>query len=424
MRIIKLQSQLQSEIQTATEVCIASAIVSDAGLEYLLNSITIDCKVRMLIGIDLPTPDSVFKTIMELTNTNIEVKVFTKQGFFHPKLYLVNGNSKTVFIGSGNFTEGGLDKNIELFHKISDDDLFADYQNWFNQYFNLGTALTDNWVKEYSLLWNERYEWEANDKKKVGNFKRRLSGKKAIPDLKKINFTFQFFKLHHHLAFEGNKPNLQTVAAINERFVVGERLMELHDLVFPLIKSKGWDLHPHSMTQHIVSSFKHGDYTSESLDALWLHYGRSQHELNKFKNLYGANQSSLYHMRLQVLVHLNDVSVWLRVGKNNGSIIDREQFKIKMNEQDYKNKFFTLLTSLPDDFFISINAEWRGVKSFENEIDLHNFVKQDDIRNYYFIIGKEYLPDAVEVSQINIANTVINDFEKLLPLYIHIKTNI
>jgi len=424
MRIIKLKSHLSTEIKTANEVCIASAMFSDAGLDFLLKGISNDCKLRLLIGIDLPTPDSVFKKLFELDNENIEVTVFTKQGFFHPKLYLVNGNSKTVFIGSGNFTEGGLGNNIELFHKFSDDDIFTDYQNWFNQYFNLGTALTEDWLKEYSLLYNERIEFDATDKRKVGDFKRRLSGNKAIPDLRKIDFANQFFKLHHHLAFEGNKPNLQTAAANQERLNVRERLMELHDLVFLLIKKKSWDLHPHSMTEHIISSYQHGEFTSESLGALWLHYGRSQHELDKFKNLYGDNQSSLYHMRLQVLVHLNDISVWLRVGKNNGSIIDRENFKSRMKEQSYCDTFFQLLTSLSDDFFISINGEWKSVKSFKNANDLHDFVKHDEIRNHYFIIGKEYLPDASEVSEKNIANTVIGDFENMLPLYLHIKTKI
>jgi len=424
MKIIKLQSQLSNELKTATDVCVASAIVSDAGLGFLLNEIDTSCKVRLLIGIDLPTPDSVFKRLLELNNENVDAKVFIKQGFFHPKLYLVKGKNKTVFIGSGNFTEGGLAGNIELFHKIIEADYYDDYENWFNQYFKLGTEITEEWLNEYSLLYQDRNEFDATDKRRVGDFKRRLSGHTAALNLHTIDFTNQFFKLKHHQAFEGNKPNTRTIEADKERYAVKERLMELHDLVFPDIQKKGWDLHPHSMEQHVVSSFQHGEHTSESLGALWLHYGRSQQELDKFKDLFGADQSSLYHMRLQVLVHVNRISIWLRVGKNNGSIVDRDNFKRRMKEVTFRGKFYQLITALPSEYFIEINGDWRSVKSFKTADEIYEFVKSDDIKRHYFIIGTEYPPNAKEVSEEKITDTVIQDFKKLLPLYELIKTNI
>ena len=424
MKIIKLLTHFSIELQSAKKVCIASAIVSDAGLDFLLKEISDDCDLRLLIGIDLPTPDSVFKKLLELNNENIEARVFTKQGFFHPKLYLVNGISKNVYIGSGNFTEGGLGNNIELFHKISDDTIYSDYQNWFDQYFKMGVSITEEWLNEYSLLYNERKDYEPSDRRKVGDFKRRLSGNKEIIDIRKIDFTGQFFKLHHHLAFEGNKPILQTPEANQERYVVGERLLDLHELVHPLIEKKGWDLHPHSMKEHVISSYKHGEYTSDRLASMWLHYGRSQEELDDFRNLFGENQSSMYHMRFEILVHLNNISVWLRVGKNNGSVFERDNFKKRMKELNYSSTFFHLLTSLPEEYYISINGVWKGVKSFKTANELHEFVEHDDIRNHYFIIGKEYSPNSNEVSEENIANSVINDFEEMLPLYLHIKTKI
>lgn len=424
MKIIKLQSQLLSEIKTAEEVCIASAIVSDAALDFLLSECADECKLRLLIGIDLPTPDSVLERLFLLKSKNLEVKIFTKQGFFHPKLYLVNGKSRIGFIGSGNFTEGGLGRNIELFHKITEEEVLDEYQAWFEQYFALGSELTTEWLKEYSDFYKERSEFEAADKRRVGDFKRRLSGDNGGLYLSSIDFTNQFFKLHHHQAFEGNKPNQRTVEADKERYDVKMRLMELHDLVYPLIQAKGWNLHPHSMEQHIVSSYQHGEHTAESLGALWLHYGRSQADLDKFKDLFGENQSSLYHMRLQVLVHDNRVSIWLRVGKNNGSIVDRNNFKTRMKDVPYRDKFFQLLTALPQEFFIEINGEWRGIKSFKNSNELYEFVKVDDIKRHYFIIGTEYLPNAKEVSEKEIARTIIRDFEKMLPLYELIKTEI
>jgi len=95
-----------------------------------------------------------------------------------------------------------------------------------------------------------------------------------------------------------------------------------------------------------------------------------------------------------------------------------------MNEEEYRSRFFNLLSSLPDYYSISINGEWKEVKSFKTANDLHQFVKQDEIRNHYFIIGKEYLADSIEVSEKNISNTALNGFEEMLPLYLFFKTKI
>jgi hypothetical protein len=422
MKIVKLSSHLQNDLKAATGVYIASAIVSDNGLKYLLDNIQEDCKAQLLIGIDLPTPDSVFQTLLNIENTNIEAKAFTKTGYFHPKLYLIDGPSKVVYIGSGNFTDGGLGGHIELFHKIEDGSVFNDYLSWFNQYYKLGQELKEDWINEYAKVYNERKDIDSEDRQKLGNFKKRLNGIKPLLDLRKVDFTNQFFKLEHYLAFEGDKPSLNTPTAIKERIEVRDRLLDLHDILNPMIISKRWDIHPHAMEGHITSSYQHGEYTAERLTAMWLHYGRSQPELDKFRQIYGDKQSSLYHMRLQVLVHHDDISVWLRVGKNNGSIVDREAFKRRMLETTYRTKFFSLLTSLPDSFYIAINGEYKGVKLFKTPDELYEFVRHDDINRHYFIIGTDYSPDAVEISSSNIANTVINDFGLMLPLYEQIKT--
>jgi HKD family nuclease len=424
MKVIKLYSLLNPELRFAKEVCIASAIVSDAAIDFLLSEIDDDCKVKLLIGIDLATPETVFEKLLALNNPNIEAKVFTRQGFFHPKLYLVNGKTKSIFIGSGNFTQGGLGGNIELFHKLSDDLSYTEYLTWFNQYYNMGTEITDIWLKEYSLINKDRNEFEAIERTRVADFKRRINKNGSFIDLRDVDFTNQFFKLQHYLAFEGDKPNDRTAKANLERSVVKDRLLDLHDILFPLISNKEWDIHPHSMPQHIVSSFQHGEHTGERLDALWLHYGRSQAELDRFKEIYGEHQTSLYHMRLQVLLRLNDVQVWLRVGKNNGSIVDREAFKKNIKDSTFMNQFFRLITSLPSDFFITINAEHKDVNSFKTASDLYEFVRRDEIAKHYFIIGKEYRPDSPEISESRIAQSVLNDFELLLPLYNLIKTSI
>lgn len=422
MKILKLQSHLINELNKANEVCVASAIVSDSGLQILLDNIPSNCKLKLLIGIDLPTPISVFERLFELGNENIEAKVFLKESFFHPKLYLTNGKNKVVFVGSGNCTIGGLENHIELFHKISEDEMFSEYKSWFDTYFKLGTEIREEWLTQYATFFLEREVQEATERVKIKEFKRQLPANKTAINLNQIDFTNQFFKLYHHTAFEDNKVRKSFPQYDKERLEVKKRLEDLHELVYPLIINKGWDIHPHHMNNHIVSSHQHGEFTSNDLGALWLHYGRSENDLLRFKQVYGDNQTSMYQMRLQVLVHLNDVSIWLRVGKNNGSVVDRENFKNRLKEKNYQNKFYTLINKLSDDYFISINNERRSVTTFNDSAELSDFVKKDNISKHYFIIGKEYLPNSEYLSKINIADTVIKEYELLYPIYELIKT--
>ena len=424
MKIVKLQSHLISEIKNATEVFIASAIVSERGLQTILDNKNENCKLKLIIGIDLPTPVVVFRKILELKNENIEARVFLKPSYFHPKLYLTNGKNKIAFIGSGNCTSGGLDNHIELFHKVSDEETFEDYKNWFNTYFNLSSEITEEWLIEYEKLFKERQEVENSDRKKVSAFKKKIVDNKETVDLDSIDFTHQFFKINHHKAFENYKLNSRLPEHDKQRLEVKKQLEELHELVFPLIENKGWDIHPHHMKNHLVSSHQHGEFTGDDLGAMWLHYGRSESELSKLKDIYGDKQTSMYQMRLQVLVHLENISIWLRIGKNNGSIVDRENFKKNIKQSSYQNDFYNLICNLPDEYYIKINNETRYVRTFINAIELADFVKHDNVSKSYFIIGRDYFPNAVDLSLNNIASTVTNEFELLYPIYELIKTRI
>lgn len=420
MKVIKLKTKLVEDIRQSTEVKVAVALMSGTGLDVLIENLPADAKLQLLIGIDLPTSPDVFRSL--LGADKVETRVYLKGNFFHPKLYVVKGRSNSAYVGSGNCTSGGMENNIELFAGISVSSEVSEYELWFDTYFRLGTTITEEWIEQYEEVFDIVASYGEKVKRQMGRFKGRF-GVANPQQLAHIDFTHQFFKYAHHNAFTGNKPYSDDVAVVNERFEVGEKLRELHDLVMPLITSKRWDIHPHEWNEYVTSSFKHGEYTSDALDGMWLHYGRSGPQLDKFKEAYGDKQSSLYHMRLEVLIRAYDVGLWLRVGKNNGSIVDRENFKRRMDEsQSYRDTFYRLVVTLPADHYVYINGAERKVNTFSSSEELHEFVRKDNTRTSYFIIGEDLLPGDVRLSESNIANTVVTSFEKLYPIYQHIKT--
>lgn len=61
-----------------------------------------------------------------------------------------------AYIGSGNFTEGGLFNNIEVFYKVEDQDEYRNLLDWFENVFNKSLCITDDFLiqyKEYSRKW-------------------------------------------------------------------------------------------------------------------------------------------------------------------------------------------------------------------------------------------------------------------------------
>lgn len=235
-----------------------------------------------------------------------------------------------------------------------------------------------------------------------------------------MDLTNQFFTKEYYTAFEGMKPYSHEPEINKERQVVWNRLHDLHEWIYPTIQVKGWDLHPHHQPHNIISSYIHSSWTSEKLGSLWLHYGRSEQELKKYKKEFGDNQSSMYQMRIQILIRYDRLEYWCRVGKNGGSLVDRDYFKSQMKKKFYREKFYSLIQNLDDEYWININENIRGVRTFNSPDELHTFTKHDK-NKHYFIIGKALIPDDKRLSVTNITTTTEEEFGKLYPIYEHIR---
>jgi HKD family nuclease len=421
MIVFRLENELKPALHSASEVMIATAKMTQHGLDMLIDKIQDDCKLQLLVGVDMLTPAAVLRKLMNINKPNWEVKIFTKPKlFFHPKVYIVKGNSDTVFVGSANYTKGGMMTNVELSYKSSPDQV-PQFEDWFRKYFNLGVKIEKEFLDEYDALSKKIEETESTSRNTLRDLKKKFSGDAlTITDLTAIDFTNQFFKYEHFNAFTGTKPTNESAEVNAERAKVWDRLYELHEQLYPAIQAKHWDVHPHHMQEFVVSSYKHGEYTNESLSSLWLHYGRSEADIERFKKDYGDRQTSMYQIRLQILVLSDRIYVWLSA-KNGGGVVDRTKFKEKMRSPAYRDKFFNLLQALPKENFISINDEDRFVHSFADSTALYSFVKEDNITQEYFIIGRQYKPDDNRLSSHNIVSTIIDDFMLLYPIYLHLR---
>lgn len=414
--VIRLETEFKNFIRKADEICIAVAMLTDYGLQ-LFDNRDEDCSFEILVGYDLPTKPS---ALQKLIDDGVETKIYDiKNQFFHPKLYLFRIDEDwTAFLGSGNCTKGGLLTNIELSLKIEDPDAVQELLDWYVTYNNLGTTLEQEWLEEYSLFYAERRDKEKELISITKQFKKSTGVTKGKVALSDYNFTGQFFTFEHYNAFKAPKPILDEPGPIAERLEVRNKLEELHNGIYPLIDKKEWKLYAHHQPQHLTSSFRHNERASSSLDAIWLHYGRSEPELEKYKVAYGENMTSLFHMRMEVLIRKDVIWVELRVGKNNGSYPDRNFIREQLKtNRVFKDTYYDLIKDLDNDFTVTVADNEVPVREFKNSEELKEFTLMDNPKFYYFRIGREYKPDDKAISESEIESTVINDFEKLYPIY-------
>ncbi|MFM1998864.1 MAG: hypothetical protein RL204_811 [Bacteroidota bacterium] len=414
---LKLSAELNQTLKNCDEIWVAVALISNNGFKFIQDNINQTAKQNYLVGIGLPTSPKVLSQLKDREGNGLfQSKIYHKVNvLFHPKVYLIRTDNKlTAYVGSGNCTDGGLDKNLELSAKTDDQVFCESLLTWFNSLFKFGIAITEEFLQSYSLLFERRIKRMEQDKNEL---KIVFPDNNSMVYLDNIDFTNQFFKKEHFSAFEGTKPWLMTDAVNQERINVKNKLFKLHDKLYPNIQAQKWDLHKHYVFDDTVSSAVHGQYTSSELGAIWLHYGRDKGDIK----IFGEKETPLDFMRLQVIIHKDNIGIWNRIGKDLGSKIDRDYFKSKMSS-DYtcRQKFFSIISHLPDDYFIRLNNQLKYVREFTNEQQLTDFVLQDDIK-FYFIIGIEFLPDDIRLSESNIVNTIIENFGHLYPTYDIIK---
>ena len=177
------------------------------------------------------------------------------------------------------------------------------------------------------------------------------------------------------------------------------------------------NLHESADSNTIISSIIPNDHVDNRLTSMWIPYGRSETELNKY---YPQAKIDNF-MNLQVIIRQKEIGLWLMIGKQQGGKVDREYFRKQMLEEEYRNTFFKLLVGLGAGYWIEIAGEKVKTETFQQTDSLWEFTKTDDWMYYTFLISKAFAPSDIELSTENIAIALTKEFDKLILLYRHIK---
>ncbi|GJN57566.1 NgoFVII family restriction endonuclease [Elizabethkingia anophelis] len=396
----EIKQKLQVELLEAKSIWIATAMISYNGWKFIKENLSKDTEQHFLIGIDLATEPKVFEEL--LNKLHINSRVYQTNYTFHPKVYLLQkrDNSFTAFIGSSNTTIWGLEKNVEMNFLVNDQAECIKLLEWFNEHYSKGYIITEDFVDDYKSKYTR-----INIKKKG-----------IISEIQQINSEVaqdseQFFTRNEHKIFEERYHRINSSDLQRIRKRVSDKFKEIHKIIYPQFNSYGLsDLHCHHNLREIVSRHFFNSFSGNYINAMWLHYGKSYEQLQIYNE-----KSFINNIRLQVIIHKDSLGIWLVLGKNRGSVRDREYFREQMKNAFIRKRFFEAYKKLGNDYWMNI----KGIPSVEDiktPEELHIYTQKESIDDY-FIIGNDigWLDD--RLSKTNIANTILQEFRKLYPLY-------
>lgn len=175
--VTKLSEVMLHDLQIADEIWIAVALMNIDGLNFIQNNVRIGCRQNYLIGVDLPTHPDVFKILYEQQLKNeVQVKIYTGNEHFHPKVYLLRTGEKfNAFVGSGNCTNGGLSNNIEMATYIDQQAMCEDIQSWYEKLFTQSKPLTFPFLERYELHFKAQSGYKKEMAKMTKSIKNQLN---------------------------------------------------------------------------------------------------------------------------------------------------------------------------------------------------------------------------------------------------------
>ncbi len=398
-------------LQQVEHCYIATAAISEAGFDFIRTRIPTKTKMEIITGLELPTSPAVLQRIWRNYQGRITLNIYTRNDF-HANVYIFDlpYRKSVAFVGSGHFTLEGIKDSEELFYKIIDAKEIENLKSWFIGYYEFAQPLTEALIAEYEWRYPVMKQRDHASRQQKKQF---LALTTAGFSWDHIKFKQQYFKKEDYLAFSSSKAPFTTPELYAERVNVQNKFIALHELIKDDLQKLG--LHATSDPDSIVSSLDPSHHADSQLRSMWLAYGRSTTGLKKYDE--ATTLTDLMHV--QIMLNQKDMGICLVAGSPRKGKADREYFKSNMNDVEYRKQMFKLLSGLGAGYWIEVACERKNTDTFPTEDALWEFTKADQWMYFDFIIGRNYTPDAVEISNENIAPSIVKELDKLSLIFRH-----
>ena len=412
-------------VNNVKEVYIGTAFFSSEGLRILKEIINNNDLKKNQVHIyisDEFSQDKPYELLSELCNIAI-VKIFFNHTF-HSKVYFLKGKSNKLIFGSSNFTAGGFYKNIEFNSiEVIEGEKINEVESFFKFCDFNAIEVNSNIINYYKDNQEEIDKLNQVQKK----LKKKIKGyihqdDELDPDDYDIN-DYYFDFADYETFFVRNKT--RDDADIRERRkIVQDKMLEIHDIIYPQIKKLGLDCHWNP--KHISSMIRPCEYNRGRVGWLGIRYGKSKKEVDVVNQWLDANEKDEIkgfqkHGCLQFCIIPDgfEINFFLAVRHD---AIDRAHVQEKMNQlkplikkEIQKLKGYGMVWEIyneeTDDYYV-FQIDDEDANEFCNFLQKYD---KDGCTSYlklYYTVDDDALVDIK-----SICKEIITYFKKLIPLY-------
>lgn len=420
----KLKDEL-TNVLGINKIKIATAYMSQAGVNALHTIVDKNRlaknNVILLLAPDFSTqkPDQLLKELTQIAT------VYIVYGLkFHPKVYVFERiQSSKVIFGSSNFTTGGMEENIE-FDSIKEvgNDALTDFNNFFDFCLRNAKLVDDAIIKSYERI--------APELEKLNSLSQKIKEKISLYEYKDDPFSpstydlsAYFFKYDDYEIFFKRNQYRNDSAIAQQRKVVQDKLLSIHELVYPKVKKL--NINCHWDKNHITSLIRPCFYNNNRVTWMGVRYGKTEREVKLLNE--GASKDDVYgfqkHASLQFCIYAEGFEVNLYHAVAHGAV-DRGYVHEKLEDKSYQKKLIEEIRKLKgneiswciEDFI----TEEREYFYFDERVpeDFIKFYRDQDREGKKSYLSFYFRPDSNSLKTMNaVAGLVIEKAEMLLPLY-------
>ncbi|HDX9528507.1 phospholipase D family protein [Bacillus cereus] len=286
-----------------SSITIATAYFSKYGLNLLKKLIKQNDLLKKDVTLYLSTefntqlPSSILQELHSNTTTYIVDKVP-----LHAKVILITNKHDYSYLicGSANFTEGGLQKNLEFMtiHSHHEFDHMK-IRIFFDHCKNNSISITPEIISAYKQIETSVSELDEI-KNKIKKELRSIYTQTDSFQENTYNLSNQFFKYTDYETLFPRNRYLKSPELRENREQIKKKLLKIHYLLYPYIKRL--DLNCHWNEQNITSSTIPSDYTHNRISWMGVRYGKTESEVKELNyNLpkYSHNKTENEHIGFQ-----------------------------------------------------------------------------------------------------------------------------
>ncbi|MFX3637060.1 MAG: phospholipase D family protein [Candidatus Pristimantibacillus sp.] len=414
-----------SNLKNLKNLKIATAYISNYGIDLLKEVILmnklkkVDVEVFLSPEFSYNKPSEMLNVLRTIANTYLVISIP-----FHAKVVLAESidlKNKVMF-GSSNFTEGGIERNIEfdLIRNLETTQENEKFKLFFDFCRNNSQLVNQEIINSY--LGNEAEFEELNKlnkkiKKKLVMFK----NKDDSFDDEDYDLKDYFFQFEDYEAFFYRNEQRKDKGMMQQRTNVREKMLEIHEAIYNDIQAL--NLHCHRRKGNITSLIIPSDYNKKRVGWLGVRYGKSPKELDTLNS--GAEKDEELgfqkHACLQFSITKRgfEINLFHAVPKDafdrnhvHGKFENKE-FLSRINDEIRKLKGNNLVWYIYEDD-IPITFE------IDNEDDdkFIEFYKNHDLSGRESFLSYSLEPDDPRIKNLfSIAILVKDKIKLMLPLY-------